>query len=217
MESIAVADVQDFMHYAVAERVDDSAYDITLIVSFHKARVQIGETARLRVGGLRVTASGDISDDNAVDNHTLLDGIWEYELDIDNRFVSVAELQYRVTNADELASLGIVVESVSVLPSVCRVEASINFDMAGLANPDNANQADSPRQLGKLDWLNSHVYAVSGNDVYGGMTSDYTEVNGRVVRCWYEIDSMYFDAPEKLTLILEGYRGAVIEIPLELG
>jgi len=36
------------------------------------------------------------------------------------------------------------------------------------------------------------------------MTSDYTEVNGRVVKCWYEIGSMYFDAPESITLVLEG-------------
>ena len=50
--------------------------------------------------------------------------------------------------------------------------------------------------------------------MYTGRESNYTEVNGRVVRCYYDIDSMYFDAPANLTLVLEGYGGAVIEIPL---
>ena len=30
----------------------------------------------------------------------------------------------------------------------------------------------------------------------------------------YEIDSMYFDAPENITLRFEGYGGTVINIPL---
>ena len=216
MESIAVADVQDFMHYAVAERVDETTFDITLIVSFHKASVQIGEFAHLSIGGLRFTTFGDISDDNAVNQHTTLEGKWEFDLNIDNRFVNVTELQYSVVNADELVSRGIVIESVNVLPSVCRIEASIDFDKAGLANPENIHKTDSPRQLGKFDWLDSFIHAVSGNDEYRFMASDYTEVNGRIVRCWYEIDSMFFDAPENLTLILEGYGGTVIEILLTL-
>lgn len=217
MESIAVADVQDFQYNAIAERINDSTYDITLIVSFHKARVQTGENMRLKVGGLTLTDFGDISDDNAVDNHTILDGIWEFDIATDSRFISVTELQYYVTNTDELAIRGVVIERVSVLPSVCRIEASIDFYEAGLANPDNMNRTDSPRQLGKLDWLDSYIYAVSDSGEYRFMQSDYTEVNGRVVSCWYEIDSMFFDAPESLTLILEGYQGAVIEIPLALG
>ena len=216
MESIAVADVQDFQHYAVAQRVDNNTYDITLIVSFDKAQAQIGEKAHLKVGNLRFTVFGDISDDNAVDQRTVIDGVWEFELKIDNKFVDVTELQYTAVNADELANLGIVIESVTVMPSVCRIEASIDFDRAGLADPDNINKTDSPRLLGKLDWLDSHIHAVSGSDVYSGMTSDYTEVNGRVVKCCYEIGSMFFDAPENLTLILEGYGGTVIEIPLIL-
>ena len=219
MESIAVADVQDFIHDAAAERVDETTYDITLIVSFDKASVQIGEFAHLSIGGLRFITFCDISDDNAVNQFTTLEGMWEFDLNIDKRFADVTELQYSVVNADELASMGVVIESVTVLPSVCRIEASIDFDKAGLANPENINNADSPRQLGKLDWLDSHMRAVSGSDVYGSMTSDYTEVNGRVVKCSYEIGSMFFDSPENLTLILigyEGYDGLIIEIPLTL-
>ena len=219
MESIAVADIQDFQHYAAAERVDETTYDITLIVSFHKANVQIGEFAHLSIGDLRFITFCDISDDNAVDQHASIEGTWEFDLNIDKRFTDVTELQYSVVNADELAGMGIVIESVTVLPSVCRIEAAIDFDKAGLANPENIYQTDSPRLLGKLDWLDSHIHAVSGSDVYGGMTSSYTEVNGRVVKCYYEIGSMFFEAPENLTLILigyEGYNGLIIEIPLVL-
>ena len=45
--------------------------------------------------------------------------------------------------------------------SVCRIEASIDFDKAGLVNPENIHRTDSSRQRGKLDWLDSHIYAVS--------------------------------------------------------
>ena len=152
----------------------------------------------------------------AVDQHTMLDGVWEFDLDLGSRFTSVTELQYLVSNTDELEKKGIFIESITVLPSVCTVEASIDFNKAGLADPDNINRTDSPRLLGKLDWLNSHVHAVSGDSVYTFISSDYTEVTGRVVKCRFEIDSMFFDAPEKLTLMLEGYNGTTIEIPLTL-
>jgi len=142
--------------------------------------------------------------------------MWEFDLNIDNRFVDVTELQYSVLNNDELVSRGIVIESVTVLPSVCIIEASIDFSKAGLADPDNINRTDSPRQLGKFDWLDSYVHAVSDSDEYRFIASDYTEVNGRIVRCWYEVGSMFFEAPENLTLLLEGYGGTVIEILLTL-
>ena len=165
---------------------------------------------------MRFTIFGDISDDNAVDHNTMLDGVWEFDIDMESRFTNNTELNYIVVNTDELARQGIIIERVSVLPSVCRIEASIDFNRAGLADPDNENRTDSPRQLGKFDLLDSHIHAVSDDHVYSGMTSDYTEVNGRVVKCWYEIGSMFFDAPENLMLVLEGYSGTVIEIPLIL-
>jgi len=216
MESIAVSDVQDFHHYAVAERVDNNTYDITLIVSFYKAQVQIGEKAHLRVGDMRFTRFGNISDDTAVDQHMIIDDVWEFDLDFDSRFTNIADLQYLVVNNDELEDKGIYIEDVSVLPSMCKIEASIDFSKAGLSDPDNINKTDSPRQLGKLDWLDTYVYAVSADNVYGFIESDYTEVNGRTVRCRYKINSMFFDAPESLTLKLEGYGGATVDILLEL-
>jgi len=36
------------------------------------------------------------------------------------------------------------------------------------------------------------------------------------MKCWFEISSMFFDAPEILTLAFAGSGGAVIGIPLEL-
>ena len=91
MESIAVSDAQDFQPYAVAERVDNHTYDITLIVSFYKAQVQIGEKAHLRVGDMRFTRFGNISDDTAVDHHMIIDDVWEFDLDFDSRFTNIAD------------------------------------------------------------------------------------------------------------------------------
>jgi hypothetical protein len=56
----------------------------------------------------------------------------------------------------------------------------------------------------------------AGNKLYGGMSSSSTDVADGVAKCWFEIDSMYFDAPETLTLVFVGGDGTVIEVPLAL-
>jgi hypothetical protein len=48
------------------------------------------------------------------------------------------------------------------------------------------------------------------------MSSSFTDVTDGVVRCWFEIDSMYFEAPETLTLVFERDENTVVEIPLRL-
>jgi len=98
----------------------------------------------------------------------------------------VSELIYNASNADEAALHGITIHSVNVLPSVCRIEASIDFTKNSLADPNNVNVAESPQLLGKLDWLSTHVHAVAGSSEYGGMTTpSFLYVHLRQVKCLY--------------------------------
>ena len=205
---------QDFIISAMAEKSDDGSCEITVVMSFRNANGSIGEKAHLKIGNLNFITHGVLSDDNAVDQQTMLSGIWEFDVDIDSRFANVSKILYIAADPQAAQSHGITIHSVTVLPSTCRIEAAIDYSKNALANPNNIGMADSPRLLGKLDWLDTSVAAESGNKTFGGMSSNYSEVNGRVVECSFEIDSMYFDAPENITLRFEGYGGTIINIPL---
>jgi len=213
---IAGSDEQNFTIEAIAEKSDDDSFEITVVMSFINANAHIGEKAHLKIGNLSFFTNGDISDDNAVDKHTTLNGVWEFDFDVESRFANVSEIQYIVADAQEAERNGITIYSVTVLPSTCRIEAAIDYSKNSLANPENINTADSERLLGKLDWLDTWVTAESDNAVFGGMSSNYSAVNGRVVDCSFEIDSMFFDAPETIRLRFEGHGGTVIYIPLTL-
>jgi len=66
--------------------------------------------------------------------------------------------------------------------------------------------------------LELHVYAVvDGKNPYGSWASGYTDVTGGTAACWFEIESsMYFDAPENITLRFESLSGTTIDIALAL-
>jgi hypothetical protein len=66
--------------------------------------------------------------------------------------------------------------------------------------------------------MNMIFHAESGEKVYRFMSSGFNDTIDGVVQCQFEIDSMYFDKPETLTLKLWGYEDYenAIEIPLVL-
>jgi len=218
-------DGQDFQVNASAVEADDGTYDITVVVTFYAlnrdARVLADKMARLKIGFFSSQSLVDIADDNAVPQIVMLDGVWEFDIVIDRKFTNTTELQYIAINAEEAERFGITIKSITVFPSICRIEATIDFSRNGLAHPDNiVNELviEAPWRLAKFDMMDVGVCAVSDSGVYGNMMSSYDldTVNGRAVECWFEISSMFFDAPETLTLVFDGSGGTVIEIPLEL-
>jgi hypothetical protein len=217
-------DGHDFQVNVSAIEADNGTFDITAIVTFHDlnrdARVPVAEKAHLRIGDFSFLFV-DIADYNAVPQATMLNGVWEFDIDIESKFTDATELQYVAAYAKEAERQGITIKSITVLPSICRIEVTLDFSKNGLAHPDNINNElviEAPWRLAKFDMMDVSVSAVSDSSVYGNMISNYDldAVNGRIVECWFEISSMFFDAPETLTLIFEGSGGAVIEIPLEL-
>lgn len=214
--TISASQTNNFGVHTEGVRGTDGTLDITFIVFFYNANAPIGEKARLTIGNFNFITHGDFADDNAVNHWITIEGIWDYVIDIDNRFANTSELIYSVVNIEEAAQYGITIHSVTVLPSTTRVTATIDYSKNELANPANESTTDMPQLQGKLDLLDTHVHAVFESTVYGGMTSAYTNINGRIVDCWFEFGSMFFDAPTSLTLVFTGYDGAVIEIPLSL-
>jgi hypothetical protein len=141
---------------------------------------------------------------------------------------------------------------VTVLPTVCRIEARIDFAASGLGNPENSEYArkqtaggyeiDYDSLYAKLNMLDTNVTALTEAGleylssyqyqkpkqrtapkeqarlvgVYTSILSEYIAVTDSVVTCWFETESMYFDAPENLTLRFAGYDGKVIDIPIAL-
>ena len=218
-------DGQDFQINASAVEADDGAYDITVIVTFHDsnsdARVPVGKSAHLKIGFLSLQSSADITDDDAMRQTVMLDGVWDFDIEFESRFIDATELQYVVIDPVEAERLGVAIKNITVFPSVCRIEATLDFSRNELACPDNINNElvkEEPWRLAKFDMMDVGVSAVSDGGVYGNMMSSYDldAVNGRAVECWFEIGSMFFDAPQALTLVFKGSGGAVIEIPLEL-
>jgi len=210
------SDRQTFALHAEGVVVEDGVLDITLIVFFDNTNAPIGEQARLRIGNFSFITMGDITDDNAENHWITIDGLWDYVIDIESKYTDMTELVYNIVSANEAAQYGITIHCVTVLPTVTRVVATIDYLKNELANPENANATDMPERRAKLDLLDTGVHAVAGNVRFGDMTSASTEVNGRIVDCWFEFGSVYFDAPENLTLIFTGYDGNTIEVPLSL-
>jgi hypothetical protein len=216
----------DFYVNASAVRIDEDSYDIAVIITFysleHDAKVPVGESVQLEIGNLIFYPFTDRERETAVQEKTL-NGIWKFDFIIENIFTDTMELVYNVVNKDELAQQGVTIKSVTILPSVSRIEATIDFSKNSLARPGNAlmewvlEDPSDPMRLAKFDMMDVSVYAVSETGLYGNMLSSHTEANGRIVECWFEISSMFFDAPENLTLYFEGRGGAVIQIQLKLG
>ena len=207
---------QDFLLGAAAKRIGDGEYNISLVVSFYQEPVQIGERLRLSLSELQFVVF-----DNNVDEPDVLTlkGDWTFEVQIDNIFQNTDALSYRP--ADGFSVRGVEITSVTVNPSICRIEAQIDFEASGLGNPDNANLeatewTTAEWQTAKMDMFELDVYASSGDNVYRFETSAHTDVAGGIVTCYFELASMYFDAPESIMLHFVNRNGVTLDIPLTL-
>ena len=205
----------DFQVGAHAAKISDDIYNVSVIVTFYGVNVPIGDKAHIAVGDLTFIYFDNEKDDIPNDEYISLSGSWSFDIDIDEKFGEAAALSYAPVESYE--AQGIRVTSATVLPTVFRIEAIIDFEKSGLGNPANAERA---REMGtnpvKLDMLELYVYVVvDGNNPYSLWSSGYTEAVDGVAACWFEIESsMYFDAPENLTLRLESLGGTTIDIAL---
>jgi hypothetical protein len=112
---------------------------------------------------------------------------------------------------------GIRIVSASAFPTVFRIIAWVDFAKSGLANPDNARRAEADgASLDKLNLIEISLCAIGGDGKrYANMSSGYVADDPEGVteterRCWFEIDSPYFDAPEELTLEFAGLDGKTV-------
>ncbi|MDR1157370.1 MAG: hypothetical protein LBK75_03560 [Oscillospiraceae bacterium] len=209
--------IGDFTVNADYVKADDGTYDITVIVASIESDIFIAENVHIEIGGLTFVCPGDLQDDEAVDKRVAVDGGWAFDFDLHSKYANVETLTYAV--AENATANGVEITSVTVQPGVCRIEAMIDFAKSGLDNPNStAISAETGFPKAKYDLM---VVGVRAQDpkghVYGDMSNDFMDYDGDVVTCWFEIESMYFDVPETLTLEFRGANeGIVVEVPLVL-
>lgn len=246
-------------------KTGEGTHNISVFITF-KDSVDIGVSARVTMSGISFVRYGDISDDNAVDEYYPLDGTWSFEFDIDGSFANVEAISYAPTIDGAIS--GIEITSITVLPTVCRIEAVIDFSETGLTDPNNESIARAAAAEGyitfeeafaKHNFLDLNMFAMTdeymaylaeyqamseeeqharrlenkeasergqNQDVsrgyYSGAASGYnpeTDIQGggNGVRCWFEIESMYFDAPDNIILRFMGYdMDVTVDIPVAI-
>jgi hypothetical protein len=208
----------DFAVHASAVKLEDNRFDISLVAEFY-SKIPLGKTATLTVGGLcfgYIVPSPDLS---APDEHVVVDGEWSFDFEIADKYAEAETLIYTQAGATEN---GIEIISAFADPTTFRITAWVDFAKSGLANPDNARYAETEGlNLDKLNLIGVGVHAVGPDGrLYGGTTSGYEPYAREGVNpeseayCWFEIDSPYFDAPEKLTIVFAGFEGTTL-IPLQ--
>jgi hypothetical protein len=204
---------QDFSVDADATKIDEDTYQISVIATFREPVASISEKMRVRIGDLRFG-----TDNRGLDAPTFVafGDDWAYDIDIDSKFTNAESITYHV--ASDFSVAGVEITKVTVQPAVCRIEANLDFSKNGLGNPESAAiSAETGYPQAKYDLMAlGGVRAKAGDRLYGFVASSFTEVTDGVVKCWFEVDSMYFDAPETLTLVFEGDGDTVIEVPLTL-
>jgi len=194
----------------------ENGYDVSLIVRFYKGNVPVGKTAKLTVENIEFHYPVQSPDLSAPDRVIVVTGEWSFDVDIANKFANVTALAYTAANN---SVDGVTILSVSVLPSVCRIEAEIDYSQNTLANPETVKLASEPKYVPKMQVFDTRVNATDANGkTYRSQSSDYypDEPLGGATKCWFEIDSMFFDAPETLTLTFTGYNGTTIDVPLSI-
>ena len=245
-------DSQTFGYNTTVSLKDDGSLDITLIVEIFSRNATIGDKAYLQIGDfmfnsvrlpddtiLGVEDTPEMYFDRWITHRTILDGIYEFEIVIESRFTEAAAfLRYIPENTEEAAQLGITIHSVIVTPTATKVEVTIDTSKNNLMNPDyfgihesiylgDGNPPRAPESLSGQDifdmrLMNLFIYAVSDTKEY----SHFMGVNGRheenIIEGWWAFSSMYFDAPENLTLVFDThvfggeYTGGEVRIPLVL-
>jgi len=236
-----------FVHNVSSSPADDGSLNITIIVSFSYPYPQIGEKIHLQIGNFMFTTTEFPDDiilgadetlemyyDSWIVNRTILKGVWEYEIDVDSRFTDVSQLIYDVVNGDEAAQHGIIIHSITVTPTAGRVEVTIDTSKSSIMNPnyvvirnpinmftEDGNpyilENPTPQQILDYGFMHLNVYAEANGNRYtaNGSTID---MNGDILKGWFEFGSMYFDAPESLTLVFEThvFNGELTEAPIRI-
>ncbi|MDR1737087.1 MAG: hypothetical protein LBR85_09510 [Oscillospiraceae bacterium] len=215
-----------------AALVVENGCDISVVIDFHNGNVPVGRTAKVTFGEIIFHYQNPIRSAEVKDD-------WSFTFDIADKFAEVTPLAY-TADADE--TQGITIKSVSVLPSVCRIEAEIDYTKNALASPNADDhiseiintqgipdgidyESERLRLLAKFNTYDTGVFATDASGkIYGFSAGGYypedyaEEPFYGPTRLWVELNSMYFDAPETLTLTFANYDGApVIEVPLTLG
>jgi len=215
--------LEDFICDTRAAKIGDDVYDISTVVTFN-APVALGEKARVNIGGLgfRYDYVGGEEQRAGTDLASVVktvEGSWAFDIEIDDRFKNAKPLIYRPAYADSTA--GVVITSVEVYPTACRIEALIDFKNSGLGDPANEGTkgtewTTAEWHYAKMNMLGLDVCASAGDKVYTFQKSSHSDTADGIVPCWFEIGSMYFDAPEDLKLIFTGYNGNTAEVALLL-
>jgi len=223
---------------------DDGSLDITVIVTFHNRNAPIGEKAYLQIGNfmfntsyfpddlvMGVDESPEMYHDQLIIHRTILENIYEFEIEIDSRFTEATALRYNVVNVDEAAQHGITIHSVTVTPTITRVEATIDISKNDLMNPDyvvfhedlTLYNYGEPVPLESLLRMNIIIYNESNASEYGFLVGFRESENENLLEGWWELSSIYFDAPENFVLVFTAYvlhigeyTGDEVRIPLTL-
>ena len=227
---------QDFVIDAAVVKLGDGEYNVSVIIRFYQTAVPVGEHIKLRIEKLHLYDDGrsiitiantpvfdgideDMRDKVDIGNVVMIENM-EFDIEIDRMFQSADSLTYRPASGFSVD--GIEITSVTVSPATCRIEARIDFAKTGLGDPNSAAQASGMQTdnldmlIAKLDMLNLDIYAQSGDRIYGLQAGSHTDATGGIVTLWVELESMYFDAPENITLHFENQSNVSIEIPLVL-
>ncbi|MDR1014277.1 MAG: hypothetical protein LBL86_04790 [Coriobacteriales bacterium] len=202
---------QDFIAMADVAKTEDGRYQVPVIVKFDEPVVSVEKKVRVSISDLSFSYYAGA--DGALET-VVLGGDWTYDIDVDSKFLRIEALSYSV--APGFATAGIEVTSVTVLPSVCRLEADLDFSKNGLGHPDSATlSAETGYPQAKYDLMHVDACAEAGGKRYDAGSWSQNGVTDGVAKCWFELDSMYFDAPETLTLSFASGR-TVVELPLTL-
>ncbi|MDR0812380.1 MAG: hypothetical protein LBO63_00020 [Oscillospiraceae bacterium] len=146
----------------------------------------------------------------------------EFNIDVADRFSSDVALIYAPVSAEAAAELGIVVDSISVLPTRTAVLVTLDIEKSGMFNASSIQQAlDGAGERGAAKFRDLLSMSVglsfkSGDVQY--INQGYSAVGGddTHIQLKYTIDSMFFDKPEEMTMYLYGDDGNIAQITVKL-
>jgi hypothetical protein len=208
-------DGQDFTLNADAQDLGGGVYKLVGIIDF-RAPVEPGTQMTLQLGDLHFIHWEYSNDDSMPTIDEVLQGEWDFTVDVDGSFAAAGSLTYEVTDASAAAQKGIVIESISVSPSGCRIELSIDYAKNDIADPENAAKASEPQYIPKLNVMNTTLTAVGADGKqYTFKESDYyPDSAGEATECYFVLYSMYFDAPAGFTLRFAERGETYIDVPV---
>lgn len=212
----------DLLSEAAVKRVGKNKYDLAVVLDSFKSPV--GTTAkkmRLSFDDIQLFAPIAMEDERATLKGSIA-GPWAFDVRVDEKFAQAKTITYRVVDPAAALKHGITVESVTIRPSVTRIEFAIDYSKNHLT--DKANDEANPRDAGvpgfkqhKIDFMNTEITLKTGGKTYGFGSSDIVREKGDIAYCWCEMDSIYFDkkaTDATLQITSPDMNGEVISIPL---